>query len=262
MKILTLLCISIALPCVVTEAKTQAAPANFSGSWVLDMNQTKNLPPGLENYSMVVSQDGQQIRIKTILKGDLQSTGVLNGPYPGGGTGAPGSPGSYPGRSRGRMGGLGRIGGMGMPGGGMGGPMSEQIPGMPGGAGGTRSGESRTQRNAAAFRFYPSNAVYKLDGGSTTAQFGGPAHADATLKAGWAKHGKALKLSLNGNQYSGPGGDIELRDQWKFTNDGQSLIVDRAFHSARGSTTLHLIFQRGNTATPATPPRETGNPTN
>lgn len=262
MKSLMLLCISIALSGVMAEAKTPAAPANFSGSWVLDMNQTKGLPPGLEHYSMVVSQDGQQIKIKTILKGNLQSADVLNGPYTGGGAGSPGSPSNYPGRSRGRMGSMGRIGGMGMPGGGTGRPMGEQIPGIPGGIGGTRGEESRGQRTAAAFRFYPANAVYNLTGGSTTAQFGGPMHAGATLKADWAKHGKVLRLSLNGNQYSGPGSDIQLKDQWKFSNDGQSLIVDRAFHSARGSTTLHLIFHRGNAEVPVTPSEATRTPAN
>ncbi|MGH9450806.1 MAG: hypothetical protein ACRD11_09700 [Terriglobia bacterium] len=131
----------------------------------------------------------------------------------------------------------------------MGRPVGVGAPGLPGGGNGSGGGgmgeEGRSQKSAAAFMFYPSKAVYELNGGKTTARLGGPMHTDATLKAAWAKRGKELKLSLDGNQYSGPaGGDILLKEQWEFSKDGHSLIVDRALHSRRGSTTLHLVFHK------------------
>lgn len=240
-------CFSVAL----MQAKALPRRANFSGEWMLDTHQTKNLPKGLKSYRMLVRQNGQQLKVKTSLKGDLRPVGVLAEPYPGSGLPGSGSPVGYPGSSRGRMGGgMGRAGGMGMPGGGMAHPMGERIPTISGGnnRGGESGGESRSQRRADAFLFFPSNATYHLDHGETTARLGGPMHADATAKARWVKNGKVLKLSLEGNQYSGPSGDIQLEDRWKLSKDGQSLIVDRDFHSIRGSTTLHLVFHKQATA--------------
>ncbi|MGH9375926.1 MAG: hypothetical protein ACRD1J_07135 [Terriglobia bacterium] len=246
LKNIILLFAALVLPSTLAPAKALPKRTNFSGNWVLDTGQTKNLPHGLESYSMSVSQDGQQLQVKTSLKGDLRPVAVFTEPYPGAG------PGGWPSGSRGRLGGgMGRMGGMGMPGGGgMSRPMSEGIPEIPGstGSGGTGR-ESRTPGRSAVFIYYPSNAAYKLDGDKTTTQFGGPMHADATLKANWAKSGTVLKLSLEGNQRSTlSNDDIQLTDQWKLSKDGQSLMVDRAFHSARGSTTLHLVFHKQSAA--------------
>ncbi len=35
-----------------------AAQDNFSGVWVLDKEKTRQLPPRLQSYTMVVKQDG------------------------------------------------------------------------------------------------------------------------------------------------------------------------------------------------------------
>lgn len=229
------------------QAKTKPKPADFSGQWVLDTSQTKNLPQGLESYTMVVSQNPDQLKVKTVLKGDLSLAGDMNGPYPGGPGG--GNPGRYPGNYPGSMGGRGRIGGIGTPIGGMGGgPMSEGIPGtgMPGSGGGGGSGSrGRSGSKSAAFTLYPEGAVYKLDGSQSAAELGGPEHEDATSKVEWAKGGQLLKLSLKANEDSSMSGRaIELKDQWKLSKDGQSLLVDRTVHSPRGSATFHLVFHK------------------
>ena len=54
------------------RAEAPSKPTVFSGNWVLETSQTKNLPEGLESYSMVVNQDAQQIQVETSLKGDLR----------------------------------------------------------------------------------------------------------------------------------------------------------------------------------------------
>lgn len=223
------------------QAKNKPKPADFSGQWVLDMSQTKNLPQGLESYSMVVNQNPDQLQVKTELKGDLSPADDMGGQYPNGGSGT-GNTGGYPGGYPGRMGGMGRIGGMGGIGGG---PMGEGIPGMPGSRGGRPRSMGQSGSKSAAFTLYPEGAVYKLNGSESTAELGGPAHEDATSKAEWAKDGKLLKLSLQSNGDSSMSGrTIELKDQWKFSKDGQSLLVDRTVHSARGSTTFHLVFHK------------------
>lgn len=241
MKKILLCCLTLAFCSTLMQAKTPPKPANFSGNWVLDTSQTKKLPSGLEGYSMVVSQDEQQLKVQTSLQGDLRPRDDSNGQYPDGGQGT-GRSGGYPGRRGGGMGLPGRIG-VGWPGGGMGGPMGGGMPGgrMPGGGGGRPRGQGRSQTGAAAFMLYPRAAVYKLDGTASTAQLGGPSRADATLRADWAKGGKLLKLSLLGN---GGSGDVRVKDQWKFSKDGPYLMVDRNVHSSRGSGSVHLVFRR------------------
>src|ERR1700758_4608413 len=70
------------------QAKNQSKASDFSGNWVLDFSQTKNPPPGLQNYSMVVNQAQQRLKVETSIQGDVQPAAGQNGPYPGG---------SYPG---------------------------------------------------------------------------------------------------------------------------------------------------------------------
>ena len=40
------------------HAKNPSRFANFAGQWVLDFGQVKNPPAGLEDYALVVNQDG------------------------------------------------------------------------------------------------------------------------------------------------------------------------------------------------------------
>jgi hypothetical protein len=235
------------------QAKPKPKPADFSGRWTLDTSQTKSLPQGLESYGMVVSQNPDQLQVKTSLKGDLNPPENTQGPYSGGSGGRGGY--GYPGG----MGRMGRMGGMGMPMGGMGGgPMSEGGPGMgmPGGGGAGGSGRPRStggsRSKSAAFTLYPDSAVYKLNGTQSTAEFGGPEHEDATSKAEWAKNGKLLKISLESSgDAGGSGSSLKMTEEWKLSKDGKSLLVDRTVHSSRGSTTFHLVFNKQTTASSA-----------
>src|SRR5882724_4305363 len=70
-----------------------AASANFSGTWVLDKSKSQGLPPQIENsesYTMVVSQDDQQLTVENK---------IVGGRRPGGGE--PGAGGQGGGRGRG-----------------------------------------------------------------------------------------------------------------------------------------------------------------
>ncbi len=222
-------------------AKEPSRPTNFSGNWVLDFSLTRNPPAGLEDCSMVVAQDQQQLKVETLLIGDLQSSpNVPNaGGYPGG---------SSRGSSSGRVGrggsmgvGMGR-GGRGAPGGGM---------GMPGvGDAGPRM-EAASPGKVAAYQLYPHRAVYKLDSTESNAQLGDPQQTDATSNAKWLKNGEMLKLSLTGNEDPDrKGRKIHIQDQWRLSQDGKSLMVDRSIKSPEGSGTVHMIFVRKGVGSP------------
>jgi len=213
----------------IVQAKERSKPTNFSGNWVLNFGQTKNPPAGLQHYSMVVNQDEQQLKVETSLEGDLQATPSTanSGGYPGGTSGGSG-------RRGGMGGGMGGIG-IGIPGVGM---------GMPRGGGGRpRTEGPSSQGSVAAYKLYPQSAVYKLDGSESTAQLGDPEQTNATSKAEREKSGEVLKLSLVGNGDSGQGGrKIQVKEQWKLSEDGKSLKVDRSIKSPEGSATVHLVF--------------------
>jgi hypothetical protein len=232
MKKILLVLLTVAFCSTFVQAKEPSKPTDFSGNWVLSFGQTKNPPAGLQHYSMVVNQDEQQLKVNTSLQGDLQAT--PNTPnsdsYPGGTSGGSG-------RRGGMGGGMGMPGGIGvgMPGGGM---------GMPRGGGGRpRTEGPSSQGNVAAYKLYPQSAVYKLDGSESTVQLGDPEQTNATSKAEREKNGEVLKLSLVGNGDSGQrGGKIQVKEEWKLSEDGKSLRVDRSIKSPEGSGTAHLVF--------------------
>jgi hypothetical protein len=244
LAILALLALAVWMTFV--EAKEPSRPPNFSGNWVLNFGQTKNPPDGLQGYSLVVNQDEKQLKVETTLQGDLQS--VPNTPNSGGYPGGPGR--------RGGMGvGLGIPGGIGI---GMGIPAGLGMPGVgmgiPRGGGGRSRSAGALQRNVAAYKIYPENVLYKLDGSEGTAQLRDRDQTNATSKAKRAKDGEMLKLSLVGNGDSGnKGNKVQITEKWKLSDDGKSLKVDRTVKSPEGSGAVHLLFlkRESDTARPA-----------
>ena len=210
------------------QAKDTSKPTNFSGNWVLNFGQTKNPPDGLQGYELVAKQDKQQLKVETTLQGDLQHTPSTPSPvgYPGGS-----------GRRAGMGGGLGLPGAIGI---GMGIPVALGIP--RGGGGRSRSGGS-SRGNIAAYKLYPQNVAYKLDGSEGTAQLRDVEQTNVTSKAERAKDGELLKLSLVGKGDSGQKqSKVQITEQWKLSEDGKSLKVDRTVKSPEGSGTVPLVF--------------------
>lgn len=209
------------------RAEETSKPPNFSGNWVLNFGQTKNPPDGLQGYELVVKQDEHQLKVETTLQGGLQRT--PNTPDPGG----------YPGGSGRR---IGMGGGLGLPGGigvGMGIPVGL---GIPRGGGTSRSGGS-SQGNVAAYKLYPENVVYKLDGSDGTAQLRDPEQTNVNSKAERVKDSELLKLSLVGKgDSSQKQSKVQITEQWKLAENGKSLKVDRTVKSPEGSGTVHLVF--------------------
>lgn len=225
MKVL-IVCLTLAFTVPRAHAKDPPASGSFAGKWVLDFSQTKNPPAGLQDYSMVVNQDAQQIKVDTVLVGELQA--------------APGSvsPGAGMGGGSGRAGGMGMSGrrSVGTPRGGS---------GMPGGVGGGPRGEGSLQANLAAYQVYPRSVVYKFDGSEARSQFGDPDETQATSKVERTGHDQILKLSLTGNtEGTEKNGQIKVKDQWQLSEDGKYLKLDRTIKSPEGSGTVHMVFCR------------------
>jgi hypothetical protein len=59
------------------------------------------------------------------------------------------------------------------------------------------------------------------------------------------KSGEVLKLSLVGNENSGQrGSKIQVKEEWRLSQDGKSLRVERSVKSPEGSGTVHLVFSK------------------
>ena len=66
---------------------------------------------------------------------------------------------------------------------------------------------------------------------------------NVTSKAERAKGGELLKLSLVGEgDSSQKQSKVQITEQWKLSEDGKSLKVDRTVKSPDGSGTVHLVF--------------------
>ena len=136
-------------------------------------------------------------------------------------------------------------GGIGMPGSGGGMPNDSGMPGGSSGGGGGTPRSSSSRGSVAAYKLYPSSAVYKLDGSESTTQLGDADQTSATAKTEWAKNGEELKLSLAGDENpEGKGGKVQIKEQWKLSADGQSLILERSVKAPEGSGTVHLAFSK------------------
>jgi hypothetical protein len=105
---------SVALVFLASTWVVCAGSANFSGTWVLDKSKSRDLPPQIENiesYTMVVTQDDQQLTVENKIVGGRRPDGGEPGT---GGQGGGRRPDGVGGQGGGRRGGRGGFG-MGMP---------------------------------------------------------------------------------------------------------------------------------------------------
>jgi hypothetical protein len=272
-----LLCLLLSCGAVYINAKTPPKAADFSGNWILDTAQTKNMPDGLVSYTMAVKQETHHLEVQTRLKGDLRKVGEPDetspqtrarvGP-PGGSPGG-GGPMGGPGEPVGGVGGpevpVGRAGTMGGPGlpvgpagpvggpgelpvGGVGpmsgpgvpvggGPMGEGIPGSTEPS--REPGETHSKRQTrTALAFSTYPQTASYQlGGKSNVRLRDPGHTQATAKVSWTRDRKQLRFSLAGDQ-------VTVKDQWTLSKDGRELLIDRTVHAPGGSTSIHLVFEK------------------
>ena len=193
----------------------QAEP-DFSGTWVLDKEKTRNLPPQLKSYTMIVNQNPQQIAVETKLDDEIKA------------------------RERGA--------GEGLPGGGFpGGPRRGGFPGGPGGGGFPGGASSRPpgadhRGGAMALRMTLPSATYSLKGEETSAELEGMPGM-AKLKAEWEKGKSALKLTVVRHvDFGGNTVTLTSNERWKLSEGGKFLELQRTVESPRGTDSITLIF--------------------
>jgi hypothetical protein len=190
---------------------------DYSGTWVLDKSKTRNLPPKLQSYTMVVTQTEEQLTVETKVEGDLRpSRRESDEDFPGDG-GPPGGPG----------------GEGGFPGGPPDGGLPPQGPG-----GGPPSG-------VMALGVVIPSATYSLDGKETTAELEGRMRGTATLKAKWAKDRKTLELAaIRQEDFQRKSVSFTSRETWKLSADGEVLNLQRTVETPRGTDTVKLTFNK------------------
>jgi len=190
-----------------------AASTNFSGTWVLDKSRSQGLTPQIENvesYTMIVTQDQQQLTVETKVTG---------GGRPGGG--APGA-GRRPEGANG-----------------------EPRPEGAGGQGGGRRPEGGGRGGRGGFGMGMPTATYKLDGTENKIESTGGRGGAAILKAQWKDGGKALELS-NSRTFNVQGNEMTrtTKERWELVDGGKTLKVKRSSESQQGSQESTLIFTR------------------
>src|SRR6266581_4360620 len=190
-----------------------AASANFSGTWVLDKSKSQGLPRQIENiesYTMVVTQDDQQLTVENK---------IVGGRRPGGGE--PGAGGQS---------GVRRPDGVGGQGSGR----------RPDGAGGQGGGRGRGGPGMGM-----GTATYKLDGTETKIESAGGRGGAATLKAQWKDGGKALEL-MTARSFNFQGNETTrtTKERWELADGGNALKVKRTVDGPQGSQESVLVFTR------------------
>jgi hypothetical protein len=232
------------LMCGVWTISLAQTPTNFSGTWVLDKERTRDLPPQLESYTLIVTQNDQQIAIETKVAGSLRPAAPGGSRGSGGGFPGAGRGGSYPG---GRMGG-------GFPGERSGGEFPGGTPeggiGFPGGRGGSfpdtpMPGANPALRGRALSMVIP-QLSYNLDGKETETELGDRTPGLARLKAKWKKDGKVLELSVVRKlDFQGTQMTISTKEQWELSEDGKVLKLKRTVNLPMGSDEVKLVFNKG-----------------
>ena len=191
-----------------------AASPNFSGSWVLDKSKSQGLPPQIENsesYTMVVTQDEQQLTVENKIVGGRRPDGAEPG--------------------AGGLGGGRRPDGVGGQGGG-------RRPDAAGGQGGGRGGRGGFGMGMGA-------ATYKLDGTETKTESAGGRGGAATLKAQWKDSGKSLELTTTRSfNFQGNETTRTTKERWELSDGGKTLKVKRTVDGPQGSQDFTLVFIR------------------
>jgi hypothetical protein len=201
---------------------TVSAQTDFSGTWVLDKDKTRNLPPQLEGYTMVVTQSAQQLAVETKVEGDLRPPKRGSDESSPRGGGIPGGP----------------SGGGGFPGG----PGGGGFPGGPGGRGFPGGGPPS---GFMALGMVIPSATYSLDGQETTAELERPMPGTAMLMAKWTNDRKVLELSaVRHVDFQGDSVTFTSKERWKLSEDGEVLSLQRTVETPRGRETVKLTFNK------------------
>jgi len=201
------------------QAQTRA---NFSGTWVLDTKKTHDLPPDLKNYTLTVTQDGQQLSFESKVEGDPnparpEQSAPAHDAQPAGPPAHPTA--STIGISSGNT------------------PSNENGPGTSN----SRTVLARGRAMALIIR----HLNCSLDGKEVSRDVGGALPGQIRRKAFWRKGDKSLEIDIardfdvQGNKFTST-----VKEQWDLSDDGKTLRIKRTVNLLAGWDETTLVFNK------------------
>lgn len=204
---------------IVAAAQTHS---DFSGTWVLDTKKTRDVPPNLKSYHLMVKQDDQQIAVESKIEGSLDPT--------------PGQdPSKAPQHTSAQNAVNTAVAGGGSSTGSVGGGAGDAV------SGGNRIVLARGRALATVFRRFTCN----MDGKETIRETSGLSPGKLKRRATWKKGDKALEIYLErdfdvqGNQFTS-----YVRETWDLAEGGKVLRIKRTVNSLAGWDEATLVFNK------------------
>jgi len=192
--------------------------ADFSGTWVLDMKKTADIPPELKGYTLVVKQDEKQIFFESKIDGNFGHASQDHRPAQPAPLAATPTPTST----------AGTVGGISL------------NPGENSG-GSSRPVIARGRALSMVIR----RMTCSLDGTEAVREIGGLSPGKIRRKAIWKKSEKMLELNV-ARDFDSQGSQITstVREIWELAEDGKMLKIKRTVNLLAGWDETTLIFNR------------------
>jgi len=197
------------------------APADFSGTWVLDLKKTRDVPTDLKAYHLTVKQDEKQISVESKIEGSLTpaATQDQNRPPQTAAQNAINTAVSTGGSSTGSVGGGA----------------------TDGTSGGNKVVFAHGRALATVFRRFSCD----LDGKVSVREVGGLNPSKLKRRAFWRKGDKTLEIHLErdyevqGNQFTS-----YVKELWELAEGGKVLKIKRTVNLLAGWDETTLVFNR------------------
>ena len=188
---------------------------NFSGTWLLDLKKSGDVPPALKSYALTVKQDEQQITVDAKIEGDINPVALTDHTAPSANA-----------------------------------VTLATTTGINNSAnhdeGSAASGSKVVIAKGRALALVIRHLNCTLDGKENTREIGGITPGQIKRRAQWRKGDKSLELNLvreidvQGNKFTST-----VREQWLMSEDGKTLKIKRTVNLLAGydETTLTFVKQ-------------------
>ena len=206
---------------VVATAQT---PVDFSGAWTLDLKKTRDVPPDLKSYQLMVKQDEKQISVESKIEGSL------NAPAP--------QEQNKPPQTSAQNAINTAVAGGGSSTGAVGGGATDAT------SGGNKVVFAHGRALATVFRRFSCD----LDGKVSVRETGGLSPGKLRRRAWWRKGEKTLEIHLErdfevqGNQFTS-----YVKEIWELAEGGKVLKIKRTVNLLAGWDETTLVFNREST---------------
>lgn len=196
--------------------------SNFSGTWVLDMKKTNDLPPELKSYTLTVKHDEQQISFESRVEGDLNAGHKADQPA------ASQAPPNISPTAQAN---------------------SSGASGVPNPIVSDHSASGVNSRNVVARGRAVSMVIRRLtctlDGKETVREIGGASPGQIRRKAQWRRGDKSLEINI-ARDFDVQGNKVTstVKEQWELSDDGKVLKIKRTVNLLAGWDEATLVFNK------------------